>query len=423
MSTWPVRMNSFLDIRVNGDRLWSTLMETAEFGGTPNGGICRLALSEEDRLVRDWLVACASKSGYHVGIDDIGNIYIQRNGREPTRLPVAIGSHLDTQPTGGKFDGVLGVLAGLEVLRTLDDRGIETEAPVCLINWTNEEGARFAPGLMGSQVFAGDVALEAALKSTDTNGISVGEALRAAGYAGSERAGDRAFAAMIELHIEQGPMLEARNVPIGIVESAKGQTWSNGLVQGRESHAGTTPMDLRRDALTAFAALAIEIERIARSEAPAGVGTIGVAHIGPGSRNTVPGSVRFSLEFRHSDAERLSAMQAAAEAAARQISAARGVTIDIDCFWQKAPVAFDANVIKAIAEAARRCGYETMRMTSGAGHDAVAVSSVVPTAMIFVPCKEGISHNEAECATPQDCTAGANVLLHSVLELAGAHSR
>lgn len=416
-------MGAFSDIRVNGDRLWSTLMETSAFGGTPNGGICRLALSEEDRKARVWLVARAHEAGWRTGVDDIGNIYIRRRGRDSSRLPIAIGSHLDTQPTGGKFDGVVGVLAGLEVLRTLDNRGIETEASVCLVNWTNEEGSRFAPGLMGSEVFAGDMARETAWSRKDSSGISVGEALKAIGYAGSERAGDRRFAAMVELHIEQGPILEARQIPIGIVESAKGQLWFNGMVQGRESHAGTTPMDLRRDALTAFAAFSIEIERIARAEAPAGVGTIGMAQVGPGSRNTVPGNVRFSLEFRHSDAERLAAMQAAATAAAQRIAAARGVSIELDCIWRKAPVEFDSNVVAAITRAAQTCGYDFIRMTSGAGHDAVAVANVMPTAMIFVPCKDGISHNEAESVTPQDCAAGANVLLHSVLELAGVSSR
>lgn len=412
-------MPEFSDLRVNGDRLWSTLMETAAFGGTRNGGICRLALSEEDRMARDWLIAHAKKAGWQTAVDDIGNIYILRSGRDPSRLPVAMGSHLDTQPTGGKFDGVLGVLAGLEVLRTLDDKGIETQASICLINWTNEEGARFAPGLMGSEVFTGDMPSETARSRKDNNGISVGEALKAIGYAGEEKAGDRRFGAMIELHIEQGPILEARNIPIGIVEAAKGQLWFDGCVRGRESHAGTTPMDLRHDALTAFAAFALEIERIARAEAPAGVGTIGVAHVGPGSRNTIPGNVRFTLEFRHSDAERLAAMRAAAETAAQQISADRGVHIELDCIWQKAPVTFDPNVVAAIAKAAERCGFDFIHMTSGAGHDAVAVAKVMPTAMIFIPCKDGISHNEAESATPQDCAAGANVLLHSVLELAG----
>lgn len=416
-------MDATSELRVNGDRLWAMLMETAQFGGTPNGGINRLALSPEDRQVRDWLVARGREAGYEVAIDDIGNIYVQRAGHDSARRPVAVGSHLDTQPTGGKFDGVLGVIAGLEVLRTLDDAGVKTEAPVCLINWTNEEGSRFAPGMTGSEVFSGSIAHQFALSCTDARGISVADALKEIGYAGTERAGERRFDAMIELHIEQGPVLESKGLSIGVVDSAKGQMWFNGSVQGRESHAGTTPMDLRRDALAGFGELVIEIERIARAEAPAGVGTIGMAEVRPGSRNTVPGNVKFSLEFRHSDADRLAAMRTAAIAAARRISEQRGVAIDLDCIWEKAPVTFSPRVVSVIAAAASRLGYDSLRMTSGAGHDAVAVASAMPTAMIFVPCKDGISHNEAESATPQDCIAGANVLLHSILALAGVRGR
>lgn len=411
------------NLSVNGERLWQTLMDTARFGGTPKGGIRRLSLSDDDRQVRDWLADQAKCAGYKLGVDDLGNMYVQRFGHDGTRNPIAIGSHLDTQPTGGRFDGVLGVLAGLEVLRTLDDAGIKTSAPICVVNWTNEEGARFAPGEMGSEVFAGDVTPEFALSRTDADGISVADALNRIGYAGTERAGARHFDAMIELHIEQGPVLEAQNLIIGVVDAAKGQMWYNGTVLGRESHAGTTPMDLRRDALTAFAEFSIEIERIARAEAPAGVGTIGVAKVGPGSRNTVPGTVEFTLEFRHSDAERLALMHEAANASVERISAERGVSILIERIWQKPPVAFAPEVVQMIDTAATRLGYETLRMTSGAGHDAVAVAGVMSTAMIFVPCKDGISHNEAESATPEHCAAGANVLLHSVLSLAGVHGR
>ncbi len=407
------------NLTVNGERLWHTLMETARFGGTPKGGIRRLSLSDEDRQVRDWLAEQAKSFGYALGVDDLGNMYVQRAGRDNDRAPVAIGSHLDTQPTGGKFDGVLGVLAGLEVLRTLDDAGIETELPICVVNWTNEEGSRFAPGELGSEVFAGDVTHDFALSRADADGTSVADALKAIGYAGSERTGERRFSAMLELHIEQGPVLEARDLTIGVVDAAKGQMWYNGTVQGQESHAGTTPMDLRRDALTAFAELALDIESIARGETPEGVGTIGVAQIGPGSRNTVPGDATFSLEFRHSTAEGLSSMNDAAMAAAARISENRAVSVTLERIWQKAPVAFDPHIVQTIDEAAAKLGFETLRMTSGAGHDAVAVASVAPTAMIFVPCKDGISHNEAESATPEDCTAGANVLLHSALSLAG----
>ena len=408
---------------VNGDRLWASLMETAQFGGTPKGGIKRLALSAEDKQVRDWLLIQARASGFDVGVDDLGNIYVQRPGRDPSRLPVAIGSHLDTQPTGGKFDGVLGVLAGLEVLRSLDDAGIETEAPVCLVNWTNEEGSRFAPGEMGSEVFAGDIDHSFALTRMDADGISVADALEAIGYRGTERCGERQFAAMLELHIEQGPVLEAERLTIGVVTAAKGQIWYNGVVAGRESHAGTTPMTHRNDALAAFAEFVLQVERIGRSEAPNGVATIGVANIAPGSRNTVPGSVRFSLEFRHSDAARLETMHARAMEVAARISKARNTDVVAEQIWTKAPVAFSPEIAEVIRASAAELGLPTLPMISGAGHDACAVALKVPTAMIFVPCKEGISHNEAESATQNDCTAGANVLLRSVLALAGAAER
>jgi N-carbamoyl-L-amino-acid hydrolase len=407
------------NLAVNGERLWADLMETAKFGGTPNGGIKRLALSDEDRQVRDWLKAQASASGYETGVDDLGNMYILRPGADPSRLPIAVGSHLDTQPTGGKFDGVLGVLAGLEVLRTLDDAGITTEAPVCLVNWTNEEGARFAPGEMGSEVFAGDIESRFALSRTDADGISVAEALEAIGYRGSERCGERRFGAMLELHIEQGPVLEAENETIGVVVAAKGQIWFNGVVAGRESHAGTTPMPLRKDALSAFAEFALAVERIAAAEAPAGVGTIGVAIVGPGSRNTVPGSVNFSLEFRHSELARLDIMHTDALEAAASISKRRGSDIVIEPIWSKDPVQFSPEIVEALRASAIELGLPHRDMISGAGHDACAVASKAPTAMIFIPCKDGISHNEEESATPEDCAAGANVLLRSVLTLAG----
>jgi N-carbamoyl-L-amino-acid hydrolase len=406
-------------LTVNSERLWASILETAQFGGTPKGGIKRLSLSEEDRLVRNWLIQTAKARNYSIGVDDLGNIYIQRRGRESSRLPVAIGSHLDTQPTGGKFDGVLGVLAGLEVLRTLDDAGIETEAPLCLVNWTNEEGARFAPGEMGSEVYAGAVDRSFALSRMDSDGISVADALESIGYRGKELCGERRFSAMLELHIEQGPVLEQEKVAIGVVTAAKGQIWFNGVVAGRESHAGTTPMPLRKDALSGFAEFVLAIERIANAEAPAGVGTIGVAVIGPGSRNTVPGSVRFSLEFRHPDKKRLEAMRVRALDAAALISHTRGCDILLEPIWSKDPVQFSPQVADVIRESAIALGLSNRLMVSGAGHDACAVALKVPAAMIFVPCKGGVSHNEAESATPEDCAAGANVLLHSALTLAG----
>jgi N-carbamoyl-L-amino-acid hydrolase len=407
------------NLTIDAERLAATIAETARIGGTAKGGICRLALSEEDRRVRDWLVGAVREAGLDVGIDDMGTIYAVRPGRDMSKPPVAFGSHLDTQPTGGKFDGVLGVLAGLEVMRTLNDAGIETELPLCLVNWTNEEGARFAPGMIASGVFSGEIDKAWALDRTDRDGIRFGDALEAIGYLGGECAGERRFSAMVELHIEQGPILEEAGQMIGVVTAAKGMIWSDGRVSGRESHAGSTPMALRRDALCAFAELALGVERIARGEGPDGVATIGVAEILPASRNTIPGEVRFTLEMRHPNLAALERMDAAADALASGIAEARGVEIVIDRIWRKNPVAFDFAVAAAVRTAAQGLGYSCRDMTSGAGHDACFTASVVPTAMVFVPSQGGISHNEAEHTGPADCAAGANVLLHTVLALAG----
>jgi N-carbamoyl-L-amino-acid hydrolase len=407
------------NLRIDPDRLWATIMETAQFGGTPKGGVCRLALSEEDRQVRDWFVAAVRKAGLEVAIDDMGSIYATRPGRDPSRAPVAFGSHLDTQPTGGKFDGILGVLAGLEVMRRLDEAGIETEAPLCLVNWTNEEGARFAPGMVASAVYAGVVDKQWALDRPDRDGIRFGDALRTIGYVGPETAGARRFGAMVELHIEQGPVLEAEGKTIGIVAGAKGAIWADCRVIGVDSHAGSTPMPMRRDALTAFAEFALAIEEIARNEDPDGVGTIGVAEAFPASRNTIPAEVRFTLDIRHPELDGLGRMDEAVTAAADRIAAARNVTFEIDRFWRKDPITFDPALGAEIARAAEELGFPARPITSGAAHDAVLTASVVPSAMIFVPCKDGISHNEAESATKEDCAAGADVLLRTVLALAG----
>jgi N-carbamoyl-L-amino-acid hydrolase len=378
-------------------------VETAAIGGTPKGGICRLALSDEDRRVRDWFAAAVRDAGLELAVDAMGSMFAIRPGRDPARAPIAMGSHLDTQPTGGRFDGVLGVLAGLEVMRTLNAAGIETEAPLMLVNWTNEEGARFAPGMVASGVYSGEVDMDFAMARTDRDGIAFGDALDAIGYRGSEPVGRRRFAAMVELHIEQGPILEADGLDIGIVTAGKGSVWADGRVTGRECHA----------------AFALAAEAVAREHGPDGVATIGVAEAFPASRNTVPGEVRFTLEYRHPDLGDLDAMDAAIAAAARRIEGERGVAIDIEKIWRKDPVAFDAGVSAAIGRAASELGLGSRPMTSGAGHDAFFAATVAPTAMIFVPCKDGISHNEAESSTQAECAAGADVLLRTVLALAG----
>jgi N-carbamoyl-L-amino-acid hydrolase len=404
--------------RIDADRLWGTIAETARFGGTAKGGVRRLALSPEDGAVRAWLAAAARGAGLDLAVDDMGSMFMTRLGQDPSRPPIAFGSHLDTQPTGGRFDGVLGVLAGLEVLRSLNEAGQETAAPLTLVNWTNVEGARFAPGMVASGVFAGEVDRRAALDGRDRDGVRFGDALAAIGWLGPEPAGRRRFGAFLELHIEQGPILEREGVTIGIVTAAKGSVWADGLVTGRDAHAGATPMDLRADALTAFAAFALAAERIAREHGPDGVATVGVAEALPGSRNTVPGAMRFTLEYRHPDLAALDSMGAALDGAAASVSAERGVAVELNRIWRKDPVRFDEGVAAAIEAAAASLGLSRRRMTSGAGHDAVYLASVAPTAMIFVPCLDGLSHNEAESATREDCAAGADVLLRAVLSLA-----
>ncbi|MBV9077729.1 MAG: Zn-dependent hydrolase [Methylobacteriaceae bacterium] len=408
------------NLRVDPDRLWATIHETAVFGGTPKGGVRRLALSEEDRLVRDWFAAAVRDAGLDLAIDRMGTMYATRPGRDMSRPPIAFGSHLDTQPTGGKFDGVLGVLAGLEVMRLLDEAGLETEAPLVLVNWTNEEGARFAPGMIASGVYAGELDLDWALDRRDRDGIRFADALDAIGYRGEEPVGARRFGAMVELHIEQGPILEAERRTIGVVTAAKGSVWCDGRIVGRESHAGSTPMAMRRDALPAFAELALALEAIALEHGPDGVGTIGVVEALPASRNTIPGEIRFTLEYRHPEAGPLKAMGEAVDAVAAAIAERRGVTIGLERIWNQPPVHFDPRIAGAVETAATELGLPNRRITSGAGHDAVLTAAVTPTAMIFVPCRDGISHNETESATKEDCAAGADVLLRTVVALANA---
>lgn len=407
------------NLRIDGDRLWASIMETARFGATPKGGLRRLTLSEEDREVRQWLLAAAKEAGLTAHVDDLGDMFLIRPGRDASRPPVAFGSHLDTQPAGGKFDGVLGVLAGLEVMRALNDAGIETDAPLCLVNWTNEEGARFAPAMLASGVYGGELDKDFALSRTDSDGKRFGDALEEIGFSGEEPVGERRLGAFVELHIEQGPILEAERKTIGVVTHAQGMMWYNVTAVGRDSHAGSTPMHLRKDALAGMSEIALAVERIARGHQP-GVGTIGEVHVSPNSRNTVPGEVRFTSEFRHPERAALDAMHGELEAAVRQVAGERGLTIDLDRIWIKDPVVFDAKVVSAVESATESLGYPARHITSGAGHDACNVASVAPTAMIFVPCKDGISHNELEDATKDDCVAGANVLLHAVLRLAQA---
>ncbi len=407
------------NISIDGARLWDSLMEMARIGATAKGGNCRLALTDLDRQGRDLFVGWCEAAGCTVTVDAMGNIFARRPGRDPGLAPVMTGSHLDTQPTGGKFDGVYGVLAGLEVIRTLNDHGIETEAPVEAVVWTNEEGARFAPAMTASGVFAGVFDLAYAHAREDSDGLTLGVELARIGYLGEAECGGREVGAYFEAHIEQGPILEAEGKPIGVVTGAQGQRWFEVTVTGAEAHAGTTPMDRRKDALAGAAHMVTEVRRIATARPPHAVSTVGVLQASPNSRNTIPGRVFFTVDLRHPEDGTLSAMATDLRAACAGIAEAAGLSCDIEEIWYFAPIAFDADCVAAVRQGAGGLGYGHRDIVSGAGHDACYLAGVAPTGMVFVPCKDGISHNEIESAEPEDLTAGANVLLHAVLERAG----
>jgi len=404
-------------LRVDGDRLWRSLMELAEIGATARGGVCRLTLSDEDRRARERFVAWARAAGLDAHVDAIGNIRCRRPGADPEAPSVAMGSHLDSQPSGGKFDGAYGVLAGLEVMRTLAEAGVRTRAPLEVISWTNEEGSRFVPVMMGSGVVAGVFPLAYCLAQRDLEGRTVGEELARIGYAGD--APMTPPGAYFEAHIEQGPVLEQTGDTIGVVVGALGQRWFDAVLTGQDAHAGPTPMHARRDALLAAARLVLEVNRIA-CEAPGYArGTVGQMLVRPNSRNVVPGEVGMSVEFRNDDEGRLDAMVAELAESIAGIERETGVAVRLQEVTRFAPCRFDAGMVEAVREAARAFGYRHRDIVSGAGHDAVYMARVAPSAMIFVPCAGGLSHNEAEWATPEDLAAGANVLLAAVLARAG----
>jgi N-carbamoyl-L-amino-acid hydrolase len=402
------------NLQIDPQRLWDTLMETARIGATPKGGICRLTLTDLDRQVRDWFRDQCEALGCTVSVDEVGNMFALRPGRRADAKPIAIGSHLDTQPTGGKFDGVLGVLGGLEVLRTLHDLGYETNAPLLLVNWTNEEGSRFPPAMLGSGVFAKAFDRAYADRSEDRQGVRFGDALEAIGYRGPVKAGEVPIGAMFELHIEQGPILEAEGKVIGVVQGVQGIRWYDVTVTGRDAHTGSTPMSARRNALIGAARLVEAVDRIATASPPA-VGTVGLLEVRPNSRNVIPGEVFFTIDFRHPESARLDRMEADLTRAIADVADQTGLTVDWKRIWESPPVAFDADCIACVREGAEKAGLPARDIISGPGHDAAHVARVAPTTMIFVPCKDGVSHNEAESTTFDECAAGAQVLLNAVL--------
>ncbi len=418
----PSTAQTDLDLRIDGVRLWNSLMELARNGATPKGGVCRLALTDLDKQGRDLVLSWAVQAGMSVRIDKIGNAFMRRAGRNDHLPPVVTGSHIDTQPTGGKFDGNYGVLAGLEVVRTLNDHGVQTDAPIEVAFWTNEEGSRFVPVMMGSGVFAKAFTLEHAYAARDADGKSVKDELERIGYLGSHEPGANAIGAYFEAHIEQGPVLEDHATTIGVVSGVLGIRWYDCTVTGMEAHAGPTPMALRQDALQVAAALMQEVVAIAHRHGPHGRGTVGMVQVHPNSRNVIPGRVKFSIDLRNASDALCEAMDADIRAVAARLAAQSALAIHIEPVSAYPAQAFDADCVNAIARAAQQLGYSHMPVVSGAGHDAVYMARLAPTAMIFIPCKDGISHNEIEDASPEHVAAGANVLLHAMLGRAGVVS-
>jgi len=405
-------------LRVNGPRLWDSLMELARIGATPKGGVCRLTLTDLDKQGRDLVIGWARQAGMTVTVDKIGNAFMRRPGRNNQLPPVMTGSHIDTQPTGGKFDGNYGVLAGIEVVRTLNDHGIQTEAPIEVAFWTNEEGSRFVPVMMGSGVFAKAFTLEHAYAATDADGKTVKGELERIGYVGTEEPGEHPIGAYFETHIEQGPVLEDNGKTIGVVTGVLGIRWYDCVVTGMEAHAGPTPMALRKDALQVAARLMREVVACASRHPPDGRGAVGMVQVHPNSRNVIPGRVKFSIDLRNSSDKLCDAMDADIRAAANRLSAETGLAIEIQPVSNYPAQPFHADCVDAVSRATVKLGYSSMETVSGAGHDAVYMARLAPAGMIFIPCKDGISHNEIEDAKPEHITAGCNVLLHAMLERA-----
>lgn len=405
-------------LHVRGDRLYSSLLELAKIGATQKGGVCRLALTDLDKQGRQWVIDKALKLGLSVVTDQIGNTFMRRPGKNPDLAPIMTGSHIDTQPTGGKYDGNYGVLAGLEVIETLNDHHIETEAPIEVVFWTNEEGSRFTPVMMGSGVFAGAVSQELAYAAKDTEGKNVKDELTRIGFLGTQKPGDHPCGAYFEAHIEQGPILEYKDKMIGVVPAVMGLRWFDCTVQGFEAHAGPTPMDIRNDALQNSLSIMQKVVDLANQYAPHGRGTVGMVQVFPNSRNVIPGRVQFSVDIRHTDAAILDQMTLELKEYIQKVAADKSITIDLKEVSYFPPCNFDAGCIDAIRQATVKLGYSHMDVVSGAGHDAIYMNRLAPTGMIFIPCKDGVSHNEIEDAKPEHLEAGTNVLLHSILAYA-----
>jgi len=406
------------NLHINSTRLNDLLCQFAKFGKTAGGGVTRLAASDEDKLARDLLVKIVTQAECKVTIDAIGNIFIRRQTSLSNLDPVMIGSHGDSQPQGGRFDGIYGVLAGLEVILSLNDHNISTKRPIELVMWTNEEGSRFTPSMLGSSVFAGLLPLHDALNKADANGIKLGDELKRIGYAGLNHITHYPIYAAIELHIEQGPVLEQENKLIGVVTGAMGQKWYQVTLEGLAGHAGTVPLDLRRDATLGVAKAIIAINQIGKKYDPNARATVGRIDVEPNSSNVIAGKVTFSVEFRHPCSDALDGMEQDLKQALSKIADENSLVLTLTKTVDFAPLNFDARLIQVIKDVATKLNYTQQEIVSGAGHDSCPLNKIAPTAMIFIPCIAGISHNEQEDITDKWSEAGGNMLLHTVLQLA-----
>ena len=407
------------NLKINGDRLWSSLMEMAEIGPGVAGGNNRQTLTDEDAEGRALFQKWCEDAGCTMGLDQMGNMFARREGTDPDALPVYVGSHLDTQPTGGKYDGVLGVLGGLEILRSLNDMGIKTKHPIVVTNFTNEEGTRYAPAMLSSGVFAGIHTQDWAYDREDAEGKKFGDELSRIGWRGDEEVGARKMHAFFELHIEQGPILEAEGKDIGVVTHGQGLSWTQVTITGKDAHTGSTPMPMRRNAGLAMARVLEAVDEIAWSHAPHAVGAAGHIDVHPNSRNVIPGKVVFTVDFRSPELSVIEDMEARLRVEGDKIAEAMGVEIEYEKVGGFDPVAFDEGCVGAVRDAAERLGYSHLNIISGAGHDACWINRVAPTAMVMCPCVDGLSHNEAEEISPEWAEAGTNVLFHAVVETAG----
>jgi len=407
------------NLSVNKSRLWNMHLEMAKIGPGVAGGNNRQALTDDDRMGRDLFKTWCEAADMTVSIDTMGNMFARRAGTNQTLPPVLAGSHLDTQPTGGRFDGVFGVLAALEAVQTMNDLGIKTERPIEIVNWTNEEGSRFGPPMMGSAVFAGALSEAEAKATKDQDGFTMGEALKEIDYVGKEPTQSRPVHAFIECHIEQGPFLEREDKAIGVVTGVQAMRWYKARVLGEARHAGTTPPSSRKDALTAAAKLVLKIDAIMQHRGDAGRCTVGIFQAFPGSPNVCPDRVEFTVDMRNPTSEELNKMDREFRRAAEDLYIDTGCGVEIEEIWFSEPVHFDQTCIDAIRRGANEHGHPWRDIMSGAGHDAVNMARIAPSAMIFIPCKDGISHNEAEYSSPEAIAAGADVLLSTLLDLAG----